>query len=135
MDRCDAAIVIISRLSLACIDLAAGVDEVLEALDPVARLPSEHAIRWRILHEKRIHGGEGSVIHGNSAASMGLVDIDLSTASHVKESLLRMNIGLGSDPTGGVERASQGLIVEILPLHREGDGIFGIDAPSLGNAR
>mmetsp|Transcript_5613 Transcript_5613/g.15764 ORF Transcript_5613/g.15764 Transcript_5613/m.15764 type:complete len:207 (+) Transcript_5613:54-674(+) len=135
VDCCDAAIVVIFGLGLAGIDIAAGVDEVLEALDTVARLSSEHAVRWCIFHEQGVHGGEISIVHGNGAASMGLVNIDLSAASHVKETLLRVNIGLGSDPTGGVEGTSQGLIVEILPLHCEGDGILGIDAPSLGNAR
>ena len=66
---------------------------------------------------------------------MGLIDVNFTPATHVKETLLGMDIGFGCDPGRRVNGTTQGTRGEIFPLDREGNGIFRGHAARLGHPR
>lgn len=69
-----------------------------------------------------------SSILGNIITTMGLVDPDLSSLSHVVEVLSGVHTGFqGSGPAGGVDGRSFVFgVLEGLPVDHEGDGVFGL---------
>mmetsp|Transcript_6415 Transcript_6415/g.18917 ORF Transcript_6415/g.18917 Transcript_6415/m.18917 type:complete len:333 (+) Transcript_6415:130-1128(+) len=120
---------------LSVIDFTTRIDEFFERSDAVTALSGEHAIGGGVLHEQRIDGSESCGIRGDGASAMRLVDGDFSSGAHVKEALLGVDVRFRCDPRGGVNGASQRLVIQILPLDGEGDGVFGRHALGVGNAR
>mmetsp|Transcript_13222 Transcript_13222/g.23649 ORF Transcript_13222/g.23649 Transcript_13222/m.23649 type:complete len:317 (-) Transcript_13222:59-1009(-) len=66
---------------------------------------------------------------------MSLVNIDLSIRTHVEKSLLGVNITFRRNPTGGVHRTTQRFIIQILPLHCQGNRVLRLHSLGMGHPR
>mmetsp|Transcript_35275 Transcript_35275/g.112207 ORF Transcript_35275/g.112207 Transcript_35275/m.112207 type:complete len:332 (-) Transcript_35275:139-1134(-) len=113
-----------------------GLHEALEGDVPVAPLRREPAGRGRGLPEQGVHAAEAPAVCGHGVAPVGLVHVHLALLAHVEPPLLRVHVALRRDPGAGVEGVARGAVAEVLPLHRQGDGVLRLHAlqPLAGHA-
>ena len=127
------SVVKVAGLCLAGIDLSAGVNKVLKGLDSVGALSRKLAVGGGVFHKERIDGTKASLVGRHGASPVCLVDIDLSRRAHVEEALLGVHVTLGRHPRGSVDSTPQSLVTQILPLDRQGDGVFCLNVARLGH--
>ena len=109
-------------------------DEVGDALVAVAGLTGEVAVGiGGVAEEERVGalvtGGVGGVV----VTPMGLVDADFAFVMEGEEALLGVDLGFGGDPGGSVNCGGAGAGV-VFPVDHEGDGVFGGEVHSFGDA-
>mmetsp|Transcript_24988 Transcript_24988/g.36687 ORF Transcript_24988/g.36687 Transcript_24988/m.36687 type:complete len:373 (-) Transcript_24988:171-1289(-) len=131
MNRRQRAIIVIIHLRLPHVNRTTRINKVFKTLDPITMLTTKDPIGRCILHEERIDIPKRLPILRHRAAPMSLIDINLPLAPHIKKALLRMHIALRRYPRRRVHRAPQRFIIQILPLHRQRNGILAIFHNSL----
>mmetsp|Transcript_94033 Transcript_94033/g.271813 ORF Transcript_94033/g.271813 Transcript_94033/m.271813 type:complete len:529 (-) Transcript_94033:5-1591(-) len=119
------------------VDLGHSIQDRLEGDIAVSPLASELASARRGLPEQGIHRGEGRPVLRDGVPPVCLVDCDLPLLTHVEPTLLRVNVGLRCHPATRVDAVADGAILEVLPIHDDGDGVLGLDAvePPVGDPR
>ena len=71
------------------------------------------------------------MVGGQGIAAVSLIDRHFAIVTRTKESLLRMDIALRSNPAGGVYACRRFFRERIVPIDGERNDIFGGDAEFL----